>query len=37
MKVDMNPKDFVAPWDAFELAAYVREKEVDTLVVPYVH
>ncbi|WVQ76501.1 hypothetical protein IAR50_006170 [Cryptococcus sp. DSM 104548] len=32
--MDMNPKDFVAPWDAFELANFVRDNAVDTLVVP---
>ncbi|WWC67031.1 uncharacterized protein I206_100938 [Kwoniella pini CBS 10737] len=32
--MDMNPKDFLAPWDAFELANYCREKAVNMLVVP---
>ncbi|ORX34583.1 carbon-nitrogen hydrolase [Kockovaella imperatae] len=32
--MDMNPKDFIAPWDAFELGSYVRESGADTLVVP---
>ncbi|WWD22277.1 hypothetical protein CI109_106768 [Kwoniella shandongensis] len=32
--MDMNPKDFIAPWDAFELATYCREKAVDMLIVP---
>ncbi|WWC85581.1 uncharacterized protein L201_000445 [Kwoniella dendrophila CBS 6074] len=32
--MDMNPKDFVAPWDAFELANYCRDNAVDMLVVP---
>ncbi|KAI9636045.1 uncharacterized protein MKK02DRAFT_24789, partial [Dioszegia hungarica] len=34
MDADMNPKDFVAPWDAFELASYARKNAIDTLVVP---
>ncbi|KAK8845328.1 hypothetical protein IAR55_006041 [Kwoniella newhampshirensis] len=32
--MDMNPKDFIAPWDAFELSNYCRDNAVDTLVVP---
>ncbi|WRT63449.1 uncharacterized protein IL334_000354 [Kwoniella shivajii] len=32
--MDMNPKDFIAPWDAFELANYCRDNSVDMLVVP---
>jgi len=32
--MDMNPKDFIAPWDAFELATYCRTNNVDILVVP---
>ncbi|WVR03299.1 hypothetical protein IAU60_000290 [Kwoniella sp. DSM 27419] len=32
--MDMNPKDFIAPWDAFELANYCRDQSVDMLVVP---
>jgi len=33
----MNPKDFIAPWDAFELASFVKDNNVDILVVPYVY
>ncbi|WVF66248.1 hypothetical protein IAT40_000988 [Kwoniella sp. CBS 6097] len=32
--MDMNPKDFIAPWDAFELSNYCRDNSVDMLVVP---
>ncbi|ORY31960.1 carbon-nitrogen hydrolase [Naematelia encephala] len=32
--MDMNPKDFIAPWDAFELATYCKHNDVDILVVP---
>ncbi|WVO17638.1 hypothetical protein L204_105335 [Cryptococcus depauperatus] len=32
--MDMNPKDFIAPWDAFELANFCRDNAVDVLVVP---
>ncbi|WVQ81021.1 hypothetical protein IAT38_003128 [Cryptococcus sp. DSM 104549] len=32
--MDMNPKDFVAPWDAFELSNYCRDNAVDMLIVP---
>ncbi len=31
---DMNPKDFVAPWDAYELSKFVREQKADMLIVP---
>jgi protein N-terminal amidase len=30
----MNPKDFIAPWDAFELATHVKTHQADMLVVP---
>lgn len=30
----MNPKDFLAPFDAYELANYVKSVHADTLVVP---
>lgn len=32
--MDMNPKDFVAPWDAYELSKFVREQKADMLIVP---
>ncbi|GFZ43747.1 hypothetical protein JCM24511_01467 [Saitozyma sp. JCM 24511] len=32
--MDMNPKDFLAPWDAFELANFCKDNKVDMLVVP---
>ncbi|KAJ9114706.1 hypothetical protein QFC22_005582 [Naganishia vaughanmartiniae] len=32
--MDMNPKDFLAPFDAYELANYVKQVQADTLVVP---
>ncbi|KAJ9095679.1 hypothetical protein QFC21_005551 [Naganishia friedmannii] len=32
--IDMNPKDFLAPFDAYELANYVKSVHADTLVVP---
>ncbi|KAJ9111459.1 hypothetical protein QFC19_001228 [Naganishia cerealis] len=31
---DMNPKDFLAPFDAYELANYVKTAQADTLIVP---
>lgn len=31
---DLNPRDFIAPWNAFELATYCVDNAVDTLVVP---
>lgn len=30
----MNPKDFIAPFDAYELANFVKTNNADTLVVP---
>ncbi|RXK37312.1 protein N-terminal amidase [Tremella mesenterica] len=32
--MDMNPRDFIAPWDAYELATFCRDNKVDMLVVP---
>ncbi|KAK4686105.1 protein N-terminal amidase, partial [Tremellales sp. Uapishka_1] len=32
--MDMNPKDFLAPFDAYELANFCRDNSVDMLVVP---
>ncbi|ADV24796.1 protein N-terminal amidase [Cryptococcus gattii E566] len=32
--MDLNPKDFIAPWDAFELANFCRDNAVDMLVMP---
>ncbi|KAL7421847.1 hypothetical protein Q5752_003618 [Cryptotrichosporon argae] len=32
--MDMNPREFIAPWDAFELATFAKQNSVDTLVVP---
>lgn len=34
LRLDINPRDFIAPWDAFELATYCRDNSVDTLVLP---
>jgi protein N-terminal amidase len=31
---DMNPKDFIAPFDAYELANFVKDNAADTLIVP---
>jgi hypothetical protein len=31
---DMNPKDFIAPFDAYELANFVKTNNADTLIVP---
>lgn len=30
----MNPKDFLAPFNAYELASYVKRVGADLLVVP---
>jgi hypothetical protein len=30
----MNPKDFLAPFDAYELGNFVRRTRADLLVVP---
>ncbi|TXT06032.1 hypothetical protein VHUM_03505 [Vanrija humicola] len=32
--MDLNPQDFVAPWNAFELANFTLDKGADVLVVP---
>ncbi|GMK54256.1 hypothetical protein CspeluHIS016_0108420 [Cutaneotrichosporon spelunceum] len=32
--MDLNPRDFIAPWDAFELATFAVDNAVDVLVVP---
>ncbi|KAL1409625.1 hypothetical protein Q8F55_003621 [Vanrija albida] len=32
--MDLNPQDFVAPWNAFELANFTLQNNVDVLVVP---
>lgn len=31
---DLNPKDFIAPWNAYELSGYCARNRVDMLVVP---
>lgn len=30
----MNPKDFIAPFDAYELGNFVKDNAADTLIVP---
>ncbi|CED82967.1 Carbon-nitrogen hydrolase [Phaffia rhodozyma] len=30
--MDINPKDFLSPWDAYELSRYAQKHSVDTLV-----
>ncbi len=30
----MNPKDFVAPFDAYELSSFVQKEGADMLIVP---
>ncbi|GHJ84903.1 hypothetical protein NliqN6_1305 [Naganishia liquefaciens] len=32
--MDLNPKDFIAPFDAYELANFVKNNDADTLIVP---
>ncbi|BEI81389.1 hypothetical protein CcaverHIS002_0205490 [Cutaneotrichosporon cavernicola] len=32
--MDLNPRDFIAPWNAFELATFAVDNGVDVLVVP---
>lgn len=32
--MDMNPQEFSAPWDAYELASFVKKVGGDVLVVP---
>jgi protein N-terminal amidase len=34
LTADLNPRDFIAPWNAFELATYAVDNAVDVLVVP---
>jgi protein N-terminal amidase len=32
--MDLNPKDFVAPWDAFEFANYILQNDIRLILIP---